>query len=496
MGVLSGLAPQRVFYYFEEISRIPHGSGNVEKISDYLVRFAREHGLWCCQDACKNVVIVKEAAAGYEEEPPVILQGHMDMVAVHRPDAPVDMTSQGLRLGIDGDWLYAERTSLGGDDGVAIAYALALLEDDCFGHPRLEVVLTVDEEVGMDGARSIDLSMLRGERMVNLDSEEEGIFLTSCAGGARAECGFSYPAAPAEGALAELKVSGLRGGHSGEEIDKGRGNANCLLGRLLWGLAGTGPVRLVSVGGGLADNAIPREARAVLAVSPQSLPLLQERAAQMASQLGEEFAVRDPGLKVSLSELPRAEHALFAASPEDTRRLAAFLWAAPNGVQTMSADLAGLVETSLNLGLLTGQTDASGGSLSAVFSVRSSRESAKYAWIEKLRALAELAGAAVRVTGDYPGWQYRADSPLRDKMTALYRRMYGREPQVQAIHAGLECGLLAAKLPGLDCVSIGPDMRDIHTTEERLSISSTARVWEFLRRLLEEKEDRTVTAAP
>lgn len=490
MGALSGLEPKSVFYYFEEVTKIPHGSGNVERISDYLVRFAGERGLFHIQDERKNVIIIKEATPGYEKEPPVILQGHMDMVAVHKPDYAIDMVTDGLKVGIDGDNLYAEGTSLGGDDGVAVAYALALLDSDEIRHPRLEVVITVDEEVGMDGAREIDLSMLKGHRMVNLDSEEEGIFLSSCAGGARVRCLLPYRQTVRKGMTVEVEIGGLRGGHSGEEIDKGRGNANCLFGRLLWNVTEELNVGLVSVDGGLADNAIPRETKAVLVVNAMGLPMLETIIERTVGEIAGELASGDPDVRIRIvKETDIEEENIRCVAPEDTRRIAAFLASAPNGVQAMSADIADLVETSLNLGMLHCQADLeSDGKLEAVFSVRSSIESAKRALIARLQALTSLAGGSNQVTGDYPGWQYRASSPLREKMVTLYEQMYGKKPIVRAIHAGLECGLLAAKIPDLDCVSIGPDMKNIHTTEETLSISSTARVWEFLVRLLEEKD--------
>lgn len=483
MGVLKDLEPRKVFHYFEEITKIPHGSHNVKQISDYLAEFAGERGLYCIQDELKNIIMIKEAAPGYEKEPPVILQGHMDMVAVKKPDCDIDMKTEGLRVAVSGDKIYAEGTSLGGDDGIAVAYALALLDSDDIGHPRLEVIITVDEEVGMDGARGIDLSVLTGNRMINLDSEEEGIFLTSCAGGARVHCSLSLTAVEREGEAVEVILGGLLGGHSGGEIHKERGNSNCLFGRLLYRLAGKLPVGLAEVKGGLADNAISRETRAVLVIDRKDSGVFVDVIRETEEEIRGELVSRDPGFSVSLGEI--REGSFVCATGEDTRRAAAFLAALPNGVQAMSADMPGLVETSLNLGILKYEE----GTLLAEFSVRSSVESAKKALIGKVRAVTELAGGSVDVTGDYPGWKYRKDSPLRDKMTALYERMYGRPPRVEAIHAGLECGILGSKIPDLDCVSIGPDMNAIHTTEETLSISSTARVWEYLVRLLEEKED-------
>lgn len=482
MGVLSDLEPRKVFFYFEEITKIPHGSGNVERISDYLADFARKRNLFCIQDKWKNIIIIKEASIGYEQEPAVILQGHMDMVAVKKPDCDIDMKEEGLRVAVKGDKIYAEGTSLGGDDGIAVAYALALLDSGTIKHPRLEVIITVDEEVGMDGARQIDLSMLKGHRMLNLDSEDEGIFLVSCAGGARVDCHLPVQMEEREGIAYEVTVTGLKGGHSGGEIHKERGNSNCLFGRLLWNLTDRMEVGIRSLEGGLADNAIPRETKAVLVVAARDSASFAEVADVTAAKIAEELSSKDPDFDIAVAELGKGRFS--CVDTADTRRTAAFLNALPNGVQAMSADMPGLVETSLNLGIL----DLCGQGIHAGFSVRSSVESAKRALIAKLASVAALAGSSCQVTGDYPGWKYRTDSPLREKMVALYEKMYGEKPKVEAIHAGLECGILGNKIEDLDCVSFGPQMSDIHTTEETLSISSTKRVWEYLVKLLEEKD--------
>lgn len=485
MGVLSGLEPSKVFTFFEEITQIPHGSGNVDAISDYLVDFAKKRKLEYIQDDVKNVIIIKEATPGYEQEPAVILQGHMDMVAVHKPELDIDMTKEPLQLGICGDRVYAEGTSLGGDDGIAVAYALALLDDDTLKHPRLEVVITVDEEVGMDGARAIDLSMLQGHRMLNLDSEEEGIFLTSCAGGAQMDCilDLSQRRKLMTGTEYELVIGGLQGGHSGAEIHKERGNSNMLMARFLQRIVASIKLGLYSCQGGLADNAIPRVTTARILVEEADETVLKQLAAEYGKILQQELATKDPGVSVTLTKLgmKTAE----CINGEALQKAMDYLYSLPCGVQAMSADVPGLVETSLNLGIL----EISEGKVSAAFSVRSCVESSKQALLDKVQALTALAGGCCKVTGDYPGWAYRVDSPLREKMISLYEEMYGERPQVEAIHAGLECGILAAKIEDLDCISFGPNMYDIHTTEETLSIASTKRVWDYLVRLLALKDD-------
>lgn len=482
MGVLSNLEPKSVFHYFEEITRIPHGSGNVEQISDYLVNFAKERNLFCIQDTYKNVIIVKEASEGYEKEPTVILQGHIDMVAVKTPDCDIDMKTEGLRVAVKEDEIYAEGTSLGGDDGIAVAYSLALLDSDTIKHPKLEVILTVDEEVGMDGARAIDLSMITGSRMINLDSEDEGIFLTSCAGGARVKCNLTLSMTQRKGVGYQIKIGGLQGGHSGGEIHKERGNSNCIFGRLLKRISDQMQVCLCEAAGGLADNAIPRETTALLVVEEKDELAFLQTVRAVETELQAELATKDPGFFIQVEK--SQEGAFHCGNVVDTKNAAAFLCALPNGVQAMSADMPGLVETSLNMGIL----EYKNGRLLAEFSVRSSVESEKYALIDRLKAVTELAGGDNQITGDYPGWKYRKDSPLRDKMVSLYEKMYGEAPKVEAIHAGLECGILGSKIHDLDCVSMGPQMTAIHTTEETLSISSTRRVWEYLVALLEEKD--------
>lgn len=482
MGITRDLKPGTVFSFFEEICAIPHGSGNVEAISDYLVQFAHQRELEVIQDEMKNVIIIKEAAPGYEQAAPIILQGHMDMVAVKKPEASIDMQKEGLALVIDGDFLYAKDTSLGGDDGIAVAYALAILDSDEIAHPRLEVILTVDEEVGMEGAQALDVSMLKGRRLLNLDSEEEGIILAGCAGGARVDWVLPVQRERRSGIGYEICVKGLMGGHSGAEIEKERGNSNVLMGRLLCELSDSVSVGLAGMKGGLADNAIPRETNATVILKNQkSEAVFIAIANRVGAEWKQELQTKDPAVMLEIKRL--GETCLDCITEEEAKKLSALMCGAPNGVQAMSADMKGLVETSLNMGIaVLEETQAV-----IQFSVRSSVDSSKKALIRKLEALAHLAGISQEVRGEYPGWAYMKQSAFRDMAVEVFEKMYGRKPQVQAIHAGLECGLLQAKLPGLECISIGPDMKDIHTTEEKLSISSAERVWQYVLEILKQK---------
>lgn len=475
MAVLDQLEPKNVFRFFEEMCAIPHGSYNTKAVSDWCVAFAKARGLEHYQDEMNNVILIKEASAGYEEAEPVILQGHLDMVCEKAPGCEKDMDREGLDLAVEGDYIYAEGTTLGGDDGIAVAMALAALDDDSLPHPRLEVILTTEEEVGMDGAMALDVSPIRGRKMLNLDSEAEGIFTVSCAGGSMAACGLPVARAPFGGDILRVRVEGLTGGHSGAEIHKGRANASMLLGRLLLAMAAETELRLVSADGGLKDNAIPVAAEAVVAAADGRKA--KAAAERMAACFQVEYRRSDPMLTVTAEEAAAAWLPMDAASTERTLCL---LVCAPNGVQTMSQDIHGLVQTSLNLGILKTEENA----VTASFCIRSSVDSEKEMLKDRLACLLAQLGGRVSFSGEYPGWAYRPDSPLRELMTEVYREQYGWEPKVEAIHAGLECGLLAGKLPGLDCVSIGPDLLEIHTPREKMSISSVQRVWAFVREVL------------
>ena len=473
MAVLNHLEPQRVFRFFEELCAIPHGSGNTKAVSDWLVDFAKARGLRYVQDQLNNVVIFRDATPGYESAEPVILQGHMDMVCEKEPGCTKDMAAEGLDLVLEGDTVSAKGTTLGGDDGIAVAMAMAILDDDSLSHPAIEAIFTVDEETGMYGAEGLDVSVLKGRRMLNMDSEDEGIFTVSCAGGASANVSIGLTSAPCALACAHLTVSGLIGGHSGQEIDKGRANANLLLGRVLDAMQKKLSYRLVSAAGGLKDNAIPNASEAVLALREEDLSAAREIAAACEADFRKEYAAADPGVTIALEPAPACEQAL---TEEATLRVIHFLLLVPNGIAAMSMDIPGLVQTSCNLGIF----HVEDGVLTAVSSVRSSVSSQKQMLLVRIDALAQLLGGSLHVTGAYPAWEYRRESPLRDKLAAVYTQQTGKEPKIEAIHAGLECGLFAGQLPGLDCVSFGPDLVDIHTTREKMSISSVQRTWRFL----------------
>ncbi len=479
-----GLQSEKVFYFFTELAKIPHGSRNTKRISDYLVDFAKNHNLEYYQDKSNNVVMIQEASAGYEACAPVIIQGHMDMVCEKESGCSINFETDGLDLYIDGDFLRAKGTTLGGDDGIAVAYALAVLDSPDIVHPRLEVVLTVDEEIGMLGAMDIDLSMLKGHRMLNIDSDIEGHFLTSCAGGATTIASIPVTRQNQTGRGVKLTLTGLLGGHSGSEIDKEHGNALVLMGRVLKYLADRTTIGIVSIHGGLKDNAIPRECTAQLLLPKDKEALELAPALQIIAEieaiLQKEYAVSDAGVCIKTEDM--GEMSAEILSYVSQTKVLFYLNNVPNGVQHMSCSMPGLVEASCNVGILKLEEDA----CSVVTSLRSSVSSRKEAMADKLQFLAEFLGGDMERKGDYPAWEYAAESALRDSISAIYQELFGETPVFEAIHAGLECGILSGKIKDLDCISFGPNNYDIHTPKERLSISSAEKIWrllvEFLKR--------------
>lgn len=476
--VLSGLKPERVFYWFEELCKIPHGSRNTKQISDFIAAFAKDRGLRYVQDEINNVVIFKDGTENYKDHPAVILQGHIDMVAEKSPDSPIDFTKDGLDICTDGETIWANGTTLGGDDGIAVAYALALLESDSIPHPPLECVFTVDEEIGMEGAEALDTSILKGKTLINADSEDEGILTVSCAGGATSMLQLPITITPAEGKGIHLYADGLMGGHSGQEINKGRANANIVMGKLLDRLLKQLPFRLVYVRGGQKDNAIPRYNMSKIIVAENRVDDAVKAIEEISKEIIAALPPQEEKATLTYELCPCRGKAMDYAS---TRKVIGLLNTVPNGVQKMSSDIEGLVQTSLNMGILKTESEL----VTMTFSVRSSVNEEKQALIGKLKEAGEQFGASYQQSGEYPAWEYRKNSRLRDIMVETFDELYGRKPVVEAIHAGLECGLFCDKIEGLDAVSFGPDMQDIHTTREHLNVASAARTWDYLLAILE-----------
>ena len=480
MGVLSGLKPEKVFENFEMLCSVPHGSGNTKQISDLIVAWAKERGFAVRQDAANNVVIRKEASPGYEQAPPVILQGHIDMVCASEPDCGIDMRRDSLNLVIDRDWIKAKGTSLGGDNGIAVAITMAILDDSSLRHPRIEAVFTTDEETGMDGAMALDASDLTAKNMINLDSEKEGFLTVSCAGGVRVDCRFAadWESASPGQVFYSVTIDGLKGGHSGVEIDKGRASAIELMGRFLWQARQATGLRLCRLTGGSFTNVIPLSCTATVMLPQEKAEFLKALCQELEATFRAEYAAADPGLRMRCESALPCER---AASDEKTDAGLKMLLLSPYGVQAMSMDIPGLVQTSLNLGVAA--TGEDGFTLST--SVRSSIQSQKELLVERLRTLCGVLGGQMSTHGAYPGWAYRKDSPLRDALAASCTRVLGKEPEITATHGGLECGLFVDKIPGLDCISLGPDLFEVHSVRERLSIRSTERLYRIVCDFLE-----------
>ena len=480
MRALENLKPENVFYYFEEIANIPHGSRNTKQISDYLVNFAKERNLEHYQDELNNVVIIKEASEGYESAEPVIIQGHMDMVCEKENGSTIDFEKDGLELYVDDGFVKAKDTTLGGDDGIAVAYALALLDSKELKHPRLEVVITVDEEIGMLGAVDIDLSMLKGHIMLNIDSDVEGEFLTSCAGGMSINSSIPVTRTSQTGLETIITLTGLDGGHSGAEIHKEHGNANILMGRILENIFNELPFGILDIKGGLKDNAIPRECTVTLLIPEEAREDVTRIVNATAKELAAELSVADPATRIDLSFGNVTEkNVLDYAS---VNKIILYLRTVPNGVINMSQVITGLVETSLNLGIL----ELKDNELSTLTSIRSSVATRKDDLKKRVMNIIEMLGGECEAEGEYPAWEYNDHSTLRPQVVKVYQELFDEEPKLTAIHAGLECGILSDKIPNLDCVSFGPTNYDIHTPKERLSISSTEKYWNFLVKFLEE----------
>lgn len=449
MKILQNLEPKAVFQYFEEISNIPRGSGNEKGISDYLLNFGKELGLESIQDEALNVIIKKPGTPGYENAPTVIIQGHMDMVCEKNNGVEHDFEKDPLKLRIVDDYIYATDTTLGADNGIAVAYAMAILASNDIPHPPIEVLLTTDEETGMSGAMAIKKENLQGKILINLDNEEEGYLLVSCAGGVRSTATLKVDEQEiGSKKLIKINISGLKGGHSGMDIIKERGNSNKILGRVLKGLLREVKFNLVSLNGGSKNNAIPREAEAIIAVNPNDENTAIEVINNWNNIIENELRAQDPGLKIeaSITDIKTCKE----FTDESTKKVVDLLYIYPNGINTKSTEIEGLVESSTNLGVLTTKD----GVVEFDSAIRSSIPSLKEEIVLRSKTIVELLGGKFETTSDYPGWEYDPNSKVRDICQKVHKDMYGKEAKIVAIHAGVECGLFNEKLGNLDMISL------------------------------------------
>ena len=473
----------RIFYHFEQISKIPRGSGNEKAISDYLLDFGKSLGLECIQDAALNIIIKKPASIGYENAPAVIIQGHMDMVCEKNSDKEHDFEKDPINLVVKGDYIYADRTTLGADDGIAVAYAMTLLEDNAIEHPAIEVLLTTDEEAGMSGAMALQPHYINGKIVLNLDSEEEGKLLVSCAGGIRTKSilPIEWIDKKNDTIAYNIVIRGLKGGHSGMEIHLGRGNSNKLMGRLLKNIDKELDFNLVSLNGGSKNNAIPRESSSIITISQKDERKLLDIKRRVCEELKNEFSKKDPNLRVHLLEVEESVDRVF--SDDSTKKAVNLLYMYPNGVNTVSSDIQGLTESSTNLGVVTTLEN----SIEYDSTVRSSVSSLKDEIVTRSKCINEILGGKLVTESSYPEWPYKTDSKIREVCKDVYERMYEKTPEIVAIHAGVECGLFKEKLGNdVDMISFGPDIIDIHTPNEHISISSVERCYEYLLEVLKE----------
>ncbi|ABK61663.1 aminoacyl-histidine dipeptidase [Clostridium novyi] len=474
------LSKDKVFKYFKEISNIPRGSGNEKGISDYLFNFAKERNLEVIQDEALNIIIKKNATKGYENAPTVILQGHMDMVCEKNKDVNHDFINDPIELLVDGNFIKANGTTLGADDGIAVAYCLTILDSDDICHPKLEVLITTEEENGMGGVSRVNGNNLSGNILINIDSEKEGELLSSCAGGVRSTVRLTVELEDRKEGLKPYKISvkGLKGGHSGVDIKTMRGNANKIMGRILNHINSTMGIFISDINGGLKSNAIPREAEATIFIKERKEGELKNIISNFNEVLKNEFSVADPDVSVTLEEIDEKLYRIFSKSL--TNKIILVLMFMPQGVQTMSQDIEGLVESSSNLGVVVTNDDE----VTFECAIRSSVKTLKEFIVSKIKLLCDNIGAALTLYADYPAWEYKKESYIRDLFVDVYKDMYQVEPKVTAIHAGLECGILKNILGDIDMVSFGPNIYDAHTPNERVSISSANKNYNYLLEVL------------
>lgn len=485
MKFYENLTSKDVFQYFEKISEIPHCSFDEKRISDYLVSFAKERNLEVYQDEELNVIIKKEATSGYEDAPIIMLQGHIDMVCEKNSDVIHDFKTEGIKHVVKGNMLYADGTTLGADNGIAVAIALAILDSKDIPHPKLECIFTVQEEVGLLGANFIDRKNLDGKYLINIDSEEEGIFLVSCAGGCRTDIKTPIEWTVLEGnfQFIKLSISGLRGGHSGMSIHEERGNAIKILGKILYNLNKNFNIEIQELNGGAQDNAIPRESSAIIAINPNQFEKIANHLNLLKKQLDTELNGKDNPININFEKITNEKITVF--NQKTKLNVISLILLSQNGVYSMSNGVKGLVESSKNLGIL--KTDYN--CVTASYCVRSSVESLLYSQLDELQILANQINGETKTWGIYPGWEYNPNSKLRDLFLKTYKNIYNTDAKIDAIHAGLECGILKKNLGDVDIISLGPDIFDPHSPDEHLCISSTTRVYEFILEVLKNSND-------
>lgn len=474
------LVNKKVFHFFEEISKIPHCSFNEKKLSDYLVKFAKERNLECYQDKALNVIIKKDATEGYQNIPAVILQGHIDMVCEKNSDTIHDFNNEGIKHILKKDMLFADGTTLGADNGIAVAMMLAILDSTDINHPKLECLFTVQEEVGLLGAQEIEADKLDGKYLINIDSEEEGTFLVSCAGGCRVDIKIpvQWTEVTGEHNFIKIKIHGLKGGHSGMSIHEERGNSIKLISRLLTTLSKKHNIEIQSISSGSQDNAIPREAIAIVAIDKDDINNIQSTIEKITNEFNIELRGKDNNLLFELEVIETDN--LKVLNQNSKLKLLSLIALSHNGVYSMSYDIHGLVESSKNIGIFRTEED----NIQITYCIRSSVESLLDAQIDDLTHLSTLLSGSINVNGIYPGWEYNPTSKLRDMFKEVYQEMYNKKPKIEAVHAGLECGILKKKLGEIDIISLGPDIFDPHSPNEHVDIQSVDRVHSFILNVL------------
>lgn len=476
---ITGYKPEKLFHFFEEISAIPRGSGNEKGISDYLVKFAKDRNLWVHQDEAYNVIIKKEGSEGAKDKEPVMLQGHIDMVCDKLAGVEHDFEKDGIDLVVKDGVLSANGTTLGADNGVAVALMMMVLDDDDIKHPPVECVFTTEEEVGLNGAQALDKSLITARTMINMDSEDEGVATISCAGGLRIQFTRPVKREAAEGSLLSIKIEGLLGGHSGMDISKERQNANLLMARMADHLMRNTDGRLVTFAGGTKDNAITRECEAsFIYANKEEAEKAEKLSCALAEVMADEITPDEPDFACEIS---LEEGRIASAIPaEDAKAFIGAIRLAPNGVFSRNMKMDGFVVTSSNMGVVKADED----SLMIVVSPRSSVASLQENTKDRFQTLADTFGFTAEYSGEYPGWSFVEKSRIREVFVESYRELFGKELKVEAIHAGLECGLFSEALPGLDAIAVGPTLYDVHTPDEHVPLDSFERFYELLKDVL------------